>query len=301
MGTHSARRRRAVRLAMAALASSAAGLGLLGAADATAAVQTTQTTLYVAPSGSGTACSASAPCSLSQAKSTVEGLVGSMTGDIVVTLAGGTYRLSSTFELGPQDSGQGGHTVSWQAAAGQTPVISGASQVTGWSQYDAGRNIWRASVPAGTQSRQLWVNGVEATRARSAMRPGGFSLSGTSFTTSDSSYLSWSNVGQTEVVDDNDWKEMRCPLTSVTRTGSGGSSLNVDPACFRANSTTIGFPFNGNGLPTMNGLTWIENNLALLSQPGQWYLDSGAGSLYYIPLAGQSMSAVDVELPTVQT
>jgi hypothetical protein len=222
-----------------------------------------------------------------------------MTGDIVVSLAGGTYRLSSTFQLGPQDSGQNGHTVSWQAAAGQTPVISGATQVTGWSQYDASRNIWRASVPAGTRSRQLWVNGVEATRARSAMNPS-FSLSGTSFTTSDSSYLSWTNVAQTEVVTDNDWKEMRCPLSSITRTGNGGSSLNVDPACFNANATNISFPFNGNSLPTMNAVSWIENNQALLTQPGQWYLDSGAGSLYYIPLPGQSMSSADVELPVVQ-
>jgi len=95
-------------------------------------------------------------------------LVGSMSGDIVVYLAGGAYRLGSTLQFGPQDSGQNGHAVVWEAAAGQTPVISGATQVTGWSQYNAARNIWRASVPVGTQSRQLWVNGVEATRARSA-------------------------------------------------------------------------------------------------------------------------------------
>jgi len=91
------------------LVSSGLFVGLLNAAGASAAAQTT---LYVSPSGSGTACSSSAPCSLSQAKTTVEGLAGSMTGDIVVSLAGGTYRLSSTFQLGPQDSGQNGHTVS---------------------------------------------------------------------------------------------------------------------------------------------------------------------------------------------
>jgi len=282
---------------MLGLASSAVSIGALGAGEASAAVQTT---LYVSPSGTGTACSSSAPCALSQAKSTVESLVGSMTGDIVVYLAGGTYRLSSTFRLGPQDSGQNGHTVLWEAMTGQTPVISGATQVTGWSQYDTSRNIWRAGVPVGTQSRQLWVNGVEATRARSAMNPSGFSLSGTSFTTSDSSYQSWTNVSQTEVVTDNDWKEMRCPLSSITRTSSGGSSLNVNPTCFNANATNIGFPFNGNSLPTMNAVTWIENNLALLTQAGQWYLDSGAGYVYYIPTQGQNMSSVDVELPVVQ-
>jgi hypothetical protein len=111
---------------------------LFGAADANAAVQTT---LYVAPTGAGTACSSSEPCGLSQAKSTVESLLGSMSGDIVVSLAGGTYRLSSTFQLGPQGSGQNRHTVLWQAAQGQTPVISGATQVTGWSQYDTSHNI----------------------------------------------------------------------------------------------------------------------------------------------------------------
>ncbi|HEU5427099.1 MAG TPA: RICIN domain-containing protein [Actinocrinis sp.] len=279
------------------MTSSALCVGAVNAAGASAAAQAT---LYVSPGGSGTACSSSAPCSLSQAKSTVESLVGSMSGDIVVYLAGGTYRLSSTFQLGPQDSGQNGHSVSWEAAAGQSPVISGGTQVTGWSQYNAGRNIWRASVPAGTQSRQLWVNGVEATRARSAMNPGGFSLSGSSFTTADSSYQAWANVAQTEIVTDNDWKEMRCPLSSITRTGSGGSSLNVNPTCFNANSTSVGFPFNGNSLPTMNAVTWIENNLALLTQPGQWYLDSGAGYLYYLPLQGQDMSSADVELPVVQ-
>jgi hypothetical protein len=294
MRTRSVTRKPSVWLSALGLASSALCLGVLDAGAAGAAVQTT---LYVSPAGTGTACSSSAPCSLSQAKSAVESLDGSMTGDIAVYLAGGTYRLSSTFQLGPQDSGENGHTVYWEAMPGQTPIISGATQVTGWSQYNAGLNIWRASVPAGTQSRQLWVDGVEATRARSAMNPAGFSLSGTSFVTSDPSYQSWTNVTQTEVVDDNDWKEMRCPLTSITRTSSGGSSLNVNPACFNANSTSVGFPFNGNSLPTMTGVTWIENNQALLTQPGQWYLDSGAGYLYYIPLQGQNMSSADVELP----
>ena len=84
-----------------------------------------------------------------------------MTGDIDVDLLGGTYRLASTFQLGPQDSGENGHNVVYQAAAGQNPVISGAKQVTGWSEYDSSKGIYRASVPVGTQSSQLFVNGAE--------------------------------------------------------------------------------------------------------------------------------------------
>ena len=121
-----------------------------------------QTTLYASPTGSGTSCSSSSPCTLTQARSAVESVNGSMAGDIVVYLMGGTYRLSGTFQLGPQDSGSNGYRVDWQAYPGQTPVIEGSQQVTGWSQYNSGLDIWRAPVAAGTQARDLWVNGVRA-------------------------------------------------------------------------------------------------------------------------------------------
>jgi hypothetical protein len=225
-----------------------------------------------------------------------------MSGDIDVDLLGGTYRLTSTFQLGPQDSGANGYNVVYQAAPGQNPVISGARQVTGWSAYDSSKNIYRASVPAGTQSSQLFVNGQRAQRARSALNPSGFTLSGSSFVTSDPSYASFTHQSQIQIVDDNDWKQMRCPLASITATSSGGSSLNVNPTCF-ANNTNVpnaGFPFNGSGLPALDGISWIENAYQLLTSPGQFYLDSNAGYLYYVPLTGQNMSTADVELPVQQ-
>ena len=260
-------------------------------------------TLYASPTGQGTACSQSAPCSLTEARTVVRTLIPTMSGDIDVDLLSGTYRLASTFQLGTQDSGQNGHNVVYQAAPGQSPVITGAQRVTGWSAYDSSKGIYRAAVPAGTQSSQLFVNGARAQRARSALNPSGFTLSGSSFVTSDSSYASFTNQSQIQIVDDNDWKQMRCPLSSITSTSSGGSSLNVNPTCFSNNNTNVpnaGFPFNGSGLPAFNGISWIENAYQLLTQPGQFYLDSGAGYLYYIPLSGQSMSTADVELPEQQ-
>jgi hypothetical protein len=285
-------------LAIAALATPATYLGVVGISSvANAAVQAT---LYASPSGSGSACSQSSPCSLSEAKSAVESVDGSMSGDIVAYLMGGTYRLSRTFTLGPQDSGTNGHTVYWEAYPGQTPVVEGSEQVSGWSQYNSSLNIWRASVPVGTQARDLWVNGVRATETHSAINPGGFSQSGASFTTSDSSYLSWTDPTEVEIVDNNPWRQLRCPLVSITRTSSGGSSLNMDQACYNATLSNVYFPFNGSGYPTLNHITWIENSLNLLNQPGEWFLDSSGGYLYYIPTAGQNMSTADVELPVVQ-
>jgi len=301
------RRRGRWTVAVAASAATAllfaAPAALASAAPANQARPLATTALYVSPSGTGTGCSLAAPCSLAEAQTLVRGMTATMSGNIDVDLLGGTYRLADTFQLGPQDSGENGYDVVYQAAPGQQPVITGAKQVTGWSEYDSTKDIYRAAVPVGTESSQLFVNGARAQRARSALNPSGFTLSGSSFVTSDSSYASFTNQSQIQIVDDNDWKQMRCPLSSITATSSGGSSLNVNPSCFADNNTDVpnaGFPFNGSGLPALSGISWIENAYQLLTTPGQFYLDSGAGYLYYIPLSGQNMATADVELPELQ-
>ncbi|MFE9421939.1 hypothetical protein ACFYNO_03125 [Kitasatospora sp. NPDC006697] len=284
-----------------------ATVGALVCAAVTAAgpaAAATPTVLYASPSGTGSTCSLSAPCSLDGAKSKVESLTPGMAADIDVYLRGGTYRLSQAFTLGAADSGQNGNKVAWIGYPGEVPVLSGATQVTGFSVFDSSKNIYRAAVPAGTQSRQLFVNGVRAQRARGPLNPSGFTLSGSSFTTSDPSYASFTNASSVEVVTNSQWKQMRCPLASITVPSGGGSSLNVDPTCFANNNTAVpnrGFPFNGAGLPTLNSVSYLENAYQLLNAPGEFYLDSAAGLLYYEPRSGENLSAADVELPTQQT
>ena len=257
--------------------------------------------LYVSPSGTGVACSSRVPCALTTARDQARSVVPRAGGDVVVEVAGGTYRLTSPFQLGVQDSGQAGHKVVYRAAAGQTPVFSGAQRVTGFKNVDAAKNIYRAAVPKGTTSRNLFVDGVRSERARGAKNPQGFSVTGTGFTTADPAYTSWTNAPGVEVVDNNGWKQMRCPLASITASGGGGSNLTVDPACWNNNHSAVpnpGFPFNGAGLPTMDNITWLENAYQLLGTPGQFYLDSAAGQLYYVPRAGEDLAKADVELPT---
>ncbi|NUR58515.1 MAG: hypothetical protein HOV87_07455 [Catenulispora sp.] len=234
----------------------------------------------------------------------MEGLAPGMAADIDVYLRGGTYSRSQTFTLGVADSGQNGHKVVWAAYPGETPVLSGATHVTGFALFDSAKNIYRAAVPAGTQSRQLFVNGVRSQRARGPLNPSGFTLSGSSFVTSDSSYASFTNASSVEVVDDSAWKQMRCPLASITVPSGGGSSLNVSPACFANNNTAVpnrGFPFNGSGLPKLSSISYLENAYQLLDTPGEFYLDSAAGYVYYMPRTGENLSTADVELPTLPT
>jgi hypothetical protein len=263
--------------------------------------------LYAAPGGSGGACDASAPCSLAGARAAVERRDRDMTADIDVDLLGGTYRVPGGFRLGPADSGSNGYDVSWQAARGQHPVISGADRVSGFTEYDKGLGIWRARLPAAEASsggQQLFVDGTRAELARSAGSPPGVRVTATGFSTTDPGYASITNQSQVQVVDNSDWKHESCPVQSITAAPGGGSDINIRPGCWQANNLSVpnlGFPYNGSGLPAMSGISWVQNAYQLLTQPGQFYLDKASDYLYYIPEPGQDMATADVELPVQQS
>src|SRR5579872_2895896 len=102
------------------------------------------------------------PLSLSGAQAWVRANDQNMTEDLTVYLEGGLYRLSAPLELGPLDSGTNGFNVVWTAAPGETPIIGGSEQVTGWVESDPTRDLWSAPLPPGLQTAQLYVNGVRA-------------------------------------------------------------------------------------------------------------------------------------------
>jgi hypothetical protein len=295
-----------IRSGLALLGSALLASGGLAALSAPQASATTQT-FFAAPDGSGSACSQTAPCSLAGARDKVRSLTTGMSDDIVVNLRGGTYRLTEPLTFAPQDSGTGGYKVIWQAQPGEKPVLSGATKVTGWQSHDAAKKIHRAPVAAGTKSRQLFVNGVRAVRARGPLDPSGFTptKSGTGFTTPDAAYRSWGNPTAVEIVRRDEWKHSRCPVTSITASGSG-SELTLAQPCFGNKGEPpypeFNFPHNGSGQPGLKGVSWVENAYELLDAEGEFYLDSAAGYVYYIPREGEEdLNSATTELPTTQT
>ena len=94
--------------------------------------------------------------------------------DIVVNVRGGTYEVTSPLSFTAADSGRNGRTVTWRAAPGETPVLSGSRQVTGWQPVAApqllglGLNtVWKAdlgglSLPG---VLQVYIDGVRGTLA----------------------------------------------------------------------------------------------------------------------------------------
>src|SRR5436190_23868057 len=111
---------------------------------------TTQASYYVSPSGSDTnpGTLASPFLTITKARDVVRTINSSMTGDIYVYLRAGTYNITSTIAFAPQDSGTNGYRVYYQSYTGETPVLNGATTVTGRSQHS--RSTHKATVTRST-------------------------------------------------------------------------------------------------------------------------------------------------------
>ncbi len=291
---HSASRR---ILPLAAAVALFTGGVLVGAAPASATVQAT---LYASPTGTATTvCAISAPCSLTAAQTVVRGMTATMTGDIVVDLRGGSYRMASTwtFSNTAHDSGTSGHRVIYAAYPGEAPHISGGQQVTGWTLHDSAKNIWSASVGSTLRTRELYVNGVRAQLAHGPSDPSGWGTpTSTGLVAPNSTMASWPDVVGAEVVSENTWVHKSCPISAAS-----GTSITLAQPCysnaeapfiFSAGTTITQYPYN---------VSWLQNAYELLTGPGMFYLNSGTGTMYYVPRSGEDLASADVEAPALST
>jgi len=250
---------------------------------------------YVSPTGSGASCSAAAPCSLTQAQMTVRAATSAASKDVVVELADGVYSLASPLTFSAADSGANGHAVIWQAATGAHPILSGGNRVTGWAVSDSGKNIWKASVPKTFATRQLYVDGKLATRARSAsISRSDMTINDNGWTFSNSSLNYLKNLKQPQHAELHiigSWTDRYSPIQSVAN-----STVTMVQPAWQENT----WGYDTVQSPYRQGPIYAENDYSLLDQPGEWYQDTTAGALYYIPLSGQDMTKVDVELPQLE-
>jgi hypothetical protein len=131
-----------------------------------------QVVLHVSATADGSGDgSAARPLTLLQARDKVRSVGQRDRPATTVMLGGGKYYLNgSTLELGPQDGGRSEDaSVVWAAAAGETPVISGAVPLVGlhWSKYDVRPGAWVADLPPETPAfKSLYVGGERYWPAR---------------------------------------------------------------------------------------------------------------------------------------
>ena len=258
------------------------------------------TNFYVDPvngsdSNSGTS-TATAFRTIQAARAAVRAVNANMSDDIVVNLRGGTYSLTGPITFGTGDSGTNGHTVVYQAYGGETPVISSGRTISGWTAV--GNGEYKASVGS-LNFRQLYVNGVRATRARYPDLGSDFQLQGSDKTNKllrvlSSQISNWNNLSQAEMVLELQWAENHLRLKSFTAAG-GLADVSIQD-----HEAGILFPrpypILANGSPLH-----FENAHEFLNEPGEFYVDTAAQTVYYKPRSGENMSTADVQAPTLPT
>jgi hypothetical protein len=251
-------------------------------------------TYYASPTGSGNGLTSATPGSLSTVQTLARGSRGS--GNVRVLLAGGTYPVSTPWTFTSSDSGLNGYKTCYSASnPNNPPVISGAIRIGGWSQVDQANNIWAAQGSANT--RELWVNGTRATRARTTARGFTSSDAGNTYASTDATLPTFARPQDLELVftapSATPWIEDRIMVASATRV-SNTTTLTL------TNQGGLGVRYD----PTWSFMSWptapsyIENAYEFLAgNPGSWYLNPSNLVLYYLPRVNEVVTTADVELP----
>ena len=226
---------------------------------------------------------------------------------ITVRIRGGTYFLDETFAIGPEDSGKPGIPVTYAAHEKEKPVISGGRPITGWRTVQVnGKTAWAVDIPdvkAGKwYFRQLFVSGKRRPRTRlprtgfheftglPQMKPDTkWSQGQTEATFKPGDISKWKNLSDVEVVALHFWIQSRLPIADVDE------SANL--AKFTRKST---FRLTDAHNLEKFARYYIENVFEALDQPGEWYLDRAAGTLYYIPMPGENPDNTTVIAPRLE-
>ncbi|MGP4113719.1 right-handed parallel beta-helix repeat-containing protein [Streptomyces sp. 4N509B] len=289
------------RTALAAAAAALAAAGVLTAMPAAPAHAAAEHTLFVAPTGAenaddGGPGTADQPlATVAEAQRRAREFAAQADGDVTVNLLDGTYRLTSPLRFDGADSGRDGHTVTWRAASGAHPVLTGAEAVTGWELDDPATGVYTAEVGTGFDTRQLYVDGALAQRARTSLARSDITLNQDGFT------LDNPDLGYLAGLPDQQRVELQAMLSFTNRFAPvesiSGSTVTMQQPAWDNNTygyDTIQSPFR---TPTF----WLLNSRAFLDEPGEWYLDTDAGTLSYKPLDGQDLATTPVELPRLET
>ena len=223
-----------------------------------------------------------------------------------VQFAAGIYPLDGPVDFSPADSGTAATPITYEAAAGARPVLSGGRAVTGWKPGPDG--VWTTRIPEVRDGKwsfeQLWINGRRATRARSPNKfyhhmlrridtgidpltgkPADLSaraIAGRGDDLARIFQLPPEQLSDVTAVAYHSWEMSRHRIAAADR----DQNLLI---------TTAGAPW-----PFFKWGTdqryHLENFRAALDAPGEWFL-ARDGTLSYIPLPGEDLTTARVIAP----
>ncbi len=214
-----------------------------------------------------------------------------------VIISDGVYSMTEALASAAEDS-----QVSWEAAPGAKPILSGGKAITGWTKVKDG--LWKAAVPnKGWKFEQLWINGRLATRARTpnkgfyhitdAVGAGVFpdlkqDMNFSAFSVAQEQYdmikaIPTEQRDEALITVTHAWAVGQCRIKALD---DATQALQIKG---RAAYPFVEFE------PDQR--YWMENFRAALDAPGEWFLDRAKGEVLYMPSPDEDMSKANVIAP----
>lgn len=231
---------------------------------------------------------------IEEAQAAVRKINSNMSEDINVYLRGGTYFIDNTVLFKTEDSGSNGYYVNYRAYKDEKPVINGAKEIGGWKLHDAERNIYAAPA-CGIQTRQLYVNGKRAVRARSDKSLTEAKKTETGYLCDDFYLTELKRPQDLEFVWVVLWTNPRCGVSEITKNKDGKTEITMkQPGWKYVTSNVRGSQVN------VTAPSWMENAYEFLDEPGEFYLNTDEDMFYYIPREDEDLSEATVYAPFVE-
>lgn len=253
--------------------------------------------LHVSPAGDdGAPGTRAAPFrTLHRAQEAARALAHDMRGNIIVEIGPGEYRLERPIVFTEADSGRNGFRVIYRSVAGPgKAVLLGSQRLTGWQPYRD--RIWKVGLPPKTAFHTLYENGRRAHKARfpDIERDPRFPVAlGRYAVTTDGTPKQtdrpqnrdrgpgWLSYGPQDAPPVTEVSKMRIhifPGGKCDWVREVHSVTAIDP---RARRLTFDIdPVHGVGV---GARFFLEDELAFLDAPGEFFLSEKEQALYYMP------------------
>ena len=219
---------------------------------------------------------------------------------VTVMLRGGSYCQEKTLVFTPEDSGTKDCPVTYQAYPGERPVVSGGRLIAGWKKPSTvDSRLWTAEVPwaageDGIKFNQLFINGERRIRARTPNKgefffarkplPKPKDSRGFYFRKGEIS-ADWENIEEASLILYHSWETS---IHFISGVDTEISAVYIKPA--------PPFALGAWGVQRY----YVENVFEVLDSPGEWYLNTKTGILYYYPVPGEDMAKAEVIAPVVK-
>jgi hypothetical protein len=195
---------------------------------------------------------------LLRARDAVREINRNMNSDILVYIREGTYFLDETLTLDERDGGTNGYNVVYRSYPEDSVTISGGKIITGWTA--SGSGVYTAPT-SGMMFRQLFVNNMPAVKVRTPEKGSGSAIE---------------DVRKAAGL----WGETYMPYLP------DGTVL---PRCLES--------WEALKSVHQGPISAYRNCPDKISQHGEWAIDPGVETVYYMPRSGENISTAEIVAP----